>query len=573
MQKIICSLGLTLLIAFAFSQVDASLFRYPHLSQTQIVFVYGGDIWIVPKTGGVANKLTSSAGEESYPRFSPDGMTIVYSASYNGNVDIYTLPAGGGVPARITYHSMSDRVVDWYPDGSKILFASSRESGSGRYNQFFAVSKNGGLPEKLSIPYGELGSLSPDGESIAYVTRITENYPFKRYRGGYASDVLLYDLKRNTVENITRNPATDGKPAWVKNKIFYVSDAGKNQRRNIWIYDRDTKSSEQLTNFENDDINYMSAGPSDLIFEAGGKLYLLNTNDFQYKEVKIDVVNDRATIMPRTVNVSAYIGSFDVSPDGKRAVIEARGELFNAPAEEGFVLNLTASSGAFERNPSWSPDGKYIAYWSDQSGENEMYIRETRSGAVPRKLTAMGKGFGWNLYWSPDSKKIAFIDFQQSIKVLTVANGAVTAIDQTKLLTYSSFGNFLLSWSPDSKWLAYSKGLENLNDAIFLYSFTANKVIQATSGYYNDSRPVFDQGGRYLYFLTDRNFSPAYSSMDGSWIYANSTQLVVATLDPSAKSVLFPKNDEVKIAGYGFSQGCCRKEKKERNGSACGAGC
>lgn len=564
MQKIICSLGLTLLIAFAFSQVDASLFRYPHLSQTQIVFVYGGDIWIVPKTGGVANKLTSSAGEESYPRFSPDGMTIVYSASYNGNVDIYTLPAGGGVPARITYHSMSDRVVDWYPDGSKILFASSRESGSGRYNQFFAVSKNGGLPEKLSIPYGELGSLSPDGESIAYVTRITENYPFKRYRGGYASDVLLYDLKRNTVENITRNPATDGKPAWVKNKIFYVSDAGKNQRRNIWIYDRDTKSSEQLTNFENDDINYMSAGPSDLIFEAGGKLYLLNTNDFQYKEVKIDVVNDRATIMPRTVNVSAYIGSFDVSPDGKRAVIEARGELFNAPAEEGFVLNLTASSGAFERNPSWSPDGKYIAYWSDQSGENEMYIRETRSGAVPRKLTAMGKGFGWNLYWSPDSKKIAFIDFQQSIKVLTVANGAVTAIDQTKLLTYSSFGNFLLSWSPDSKWLAYSKGLENLNDAIFLYSFTANKVIQATSGYYNDSRPVFDQGGRYLYFLTDRNFSPAYSSMDGSWIYANSTQLVVATLDPSAKSVLFPKNDEVKITPDTASAKAVAEKKKKK---------
>ena len=378
----------------AYSQIDASLFRHPDISATQVTFVYGGDIWIVSKNGGTANKLTSSAGEESYPRFSPDGKTIAYSASYNGNTDIYSIPAGGGMPARLTYHSMPDRMVEWYPDGNGILFASGREEGTGRANQFFSVSKSGGLPEKLPLPYGELASFSPDAENIAYVTRITENYPFKRYRGGFASDILVYNLKQNKVENITRNPMTDGKPAWIKNKIFYVSDAGTNNRRNIWVYDRDKKSGQQITQFKEDDINYLAAGPAELIFEAGGKLYIINADDYKYQEIKINVVNDIATVMPRTVNVSKNIQAFASSPDGKRAIIEARGELFNLPSEQGFVMNLTNSSGAFDRTASWSPDGKQIAYWSDLSGENEIYIQETANSSSRRKLEFIWKRFG-----------------------------------------------------------------------------------------------------------------------------------------------------------------------------------
>lgn len=538
-----------LLVTFntSFSQVSARLFRYADISQSQITFVYGGDIWVVPKTGGTANRLTSSAGEESYPKFSPDGQTIAYTATYNNNADVYTIPSNGGLPVRITYNSMPDRTIDWYPDGSKILFASPRESGTPRFNQFFLVSKKGGLPERLAMPYAELGSFSPNGDQIAYVTRITENYPFKRYRGGFASDVLVYNLKQNKVENITQNPATDGKPAWVKNKIFYVSDVDRNQRRNIWVYDVDKKTSQQLTKFNDEDVNYMSAGPADLVFEAGGKLYVLNADSYKYDEVKINVVSDISSVMPRNVNVGRRVQSFTVSPDAKRAVFAARGELFNVPAEDGYVLNLTASSGALDRNPSWSPDGKYIAYWSDASGENEIYLRESNSGATPKKLTSFGKGFGFNLTWSPDSKKIVFIDYEQAIKVLTVATGAITQVDKTTSLTFSSLWGFRPSWSPDSKWLTYSKGTENFNSAIFMYSFDENKVHKVTSGYYDDSEPVFDPAGKYIFFKTDRSFKASYSNIDGNWIYANATQVAAAALDPSVKSILPAKNDEVKI--------------------------
>jgi tricorn protease len=551
--------------SIAHGQINASLFRYPDISATQVTFVYGGDIWIVSKEGGVANKLTSSLGEESYPRFSPDGKTIAYSASYNGNTDIYSIPSGGGLPARLTYHSMPDRMVEWYPDGNQILFASGREEGTGRANQFFSLNKTGGLPEKLPLPYGELASFSPDGQSLAYVTRITENYPFKRYRGGFASDILVYNIKQNKVENITRNPMTDGKPAWIKNKIFYVSDAGTNNRRNIWVYDRDKKAAQQITQLKENDVNYLAAGPAELIFEAGGKLYIISADDYKYHEIKISIVNDLATVMPRTVNVSNNIQGFASSPDGKRAIIEARGELFNLPSEQGFVLNLTNSSGAFDRTPAWSPDGKQIAYWSDLSGENEIYIQDAGNSSSRRKLSSFGKGFGWNLYWSPDSKKIAFIDYQQSIKIITVATGSMEEIDRTKKLTYSGMGSFVINWSADSKWLTYSKTQDNGNDAVFVYGLSEKKLWQTTSGYYNDTKPVFDPAGKYIYFLTDRSFTPTYSNIDATWIYANSTQIAAASLDPSTKQLLAVKNDEVKLQDTTSNKPAEKKSSEEKS--------
>lgn len=528
------------------AQIDARLFRFPDVSASQIAFVYGGDVWIAPKSGGTANRLTSSTGEEGFPRFSPDGKTLAFSATYDGNTDVYTMPVTGGVPVRLTWHGGADRVIDWHPDGKRILFASPRESGTPAYRQLYLVSTKGGLPEKLPVPYGELASFSPDGNNVAYVTKITENYPFKRIRSGLASDVYIFDLKNGKADNITKSDAVEGKPVWVKNKVYYVGDGGANGRRNIWVYDTDKKTKEQITKFTDIDINHMTAGPEEIVFEAGGRLYLLNLASNKYSEVKINVVADLSTLMPRTVNVGNNIGNFDLSPDAKRSVFEARGEIFSIPAENGVIMNLTNTSGVWERFASWSPNGRSLAYWSDESGEWEIWLRDNATTQT-KKLSNFNGGMGWALHWSPDGKKIAFINDMQEIRVLTVAGGAVETIDKTEYNVYGALQGFRLSWSPDSKWVTYHKTGENSYGAIYMYSFDKKKLFKATSGYYNDFNPVFDATGKHLFFATNRNFTPAYSSLDNTWVYPNSAQLAVATLDPATQSLLFPKNDDIKL--------------------------
>ena len=410
-----------------FGQISAKLMRYMDVSDTHITFVYGGDIWVTSKEGGTALQLTHSPGEESWPRFSPDGSSIAYTASYNGNQDVFVLPTAGGVPTRITYQSHSDRMVEWHPDGERILFASRRESGRQSYSQFYMVSKSGGMPEKLTIPYGELASFSPDGKSLAYITKITENYPFKRYRGGLTSDILVYDLEKDHAENITNNTATDGKPAWVGDQIFFLSDQGEQMRHNVWVYDTKQKSASQITFLKDFDISFLSAGSSELVFEAGGNLYLMDADTKDYKPVEVNVISDLSLEMPRSVNVSKNIRNMSASPEGKRIVFEARGELFNVPVKEGYVLNLTRSSGAFDMFPAWSPDGSQIAYWSDASGEYQIYM-QGNNGEPPVQLTSRTKGFGYQIYWSPDSNKLSFVDETNDISVIDIETKSTTVV-------------------------------------------------------------------------------------------------------------------------------------------------
>ncbi len=477
MKKLLTLITALTLTCGAFGQINAKLMRYVDVSGSQITFVYGGDIWMVDKNGGTAMQVTHSPGEESWPKFSPDGQFIAYTAAYNGNSDVFVIPVTGGIPVRVTFNAFPDRMIDWHPDGKKLLFASSREEGVSRVNQFFLVDKDGGLPEKLPVPYGELASFSPDGNQLAYITKITENYPFKRYRGGLASDIILFDLKNKKAERITDNPATDGKPAWAGDKIYFLSDRGENMRMNIWKYDTNSKQQKQVTNFKDFDISFISAGPEDLVFEMGGDLYLMNLASEKYNEVEVHVVSDLSVEMPQSKDVSKNISRMTASPGGKRVVFEARGELFNVPVEQGFTLNHTQSSGAFDQNPSWSPDGKTIAYWSDKSGEYEIYLQDSEGKEEPKKLTNRKKGFGYNLYWSPNSKMLAFIDETNTIFIIDTESGKTAKAGNTHWnLGHGARFNYPVSWSPDSKWITFTQELDNANNAIFIYNIETNKT-------------------------------------------------------------------------------------------------
>jgi tricorn protease len=538
----------SLFLANCYAQVDAGLFRYPDVSKEQIVFTYANDIWIIPKEGGTAIKLSSPPGVESFPKFSPDGRSIAFSGNYDGNLDVYVMPANGGIPQRLTEHGMPDRVVDWTPDGKKILFASGRESGRERFNQFYTVSPSGGMAEKLPLAYAEFGSYSPDGKQIAVTFRSQVFRNWKRYRGGWNADIHLFNLENFKSENISASSdAADELPMWNGNYIYFLSDRGQELRMNLWRYDITKKTFQQLTNFKEYDAHFPSMGPDDIVLEAGGKLYLFNLNSQQLKEVKVNMVADKAVLKPSMESVEKYIQHVNISPDGNRVLVEARGDIFSVPAENGYVKDLTRTSGTAERSPAWSPNGQYVAYWSDKSGEYELWISKPDEEGSAKKLTNYGPGFRYRPFWSPDSKKIAFIDKAMRIKVYDLTTNQTTDIDRGLRMMHGPLEGFTCSWSPDSRWLAYSHDIENYHQAVFIYDHDTKKKQQVTSGFYTVSDPVFDPEGKYLVVLTNQNFQPSYSNLDNNFIYSNGTQPAVITLKKATPSLLLPKNDKVEI--------------------------
>jgi tricorn protease len=529
----------------ASAQVDARMFRYPAVSATQIAFTYAGDIWLAPKAGGTAVRLSSPPGEEGFARFSPDGSKIAFSADYDGSLDVYVVSANGGQPARLTHHPANNRVIGWHPDGKRILFASGRESGRQRYNQFYLVSVDGGLPEKLPVPYGEFGAFSPDGQQFVYMPMSQDFRNWKRYRGGWAPDLWLFDLKTYAARNLTNNPANDAQPMWHGNTIYFLSDRGANERNNIWAIEATTGRTHQVTQFADFDITFPSIGPDAIVFQAGGRLYLLDLATEKYAEVPVRVVTDEATLRPKIAKAERLIDAAAVSPTGKRGVFGARGDILTIPAEHGAVLNLTRTSGVAERYPEWSPDGKTIAYWSDKSGEYELTLRSADGSGADKKVTSLGPGFRYRPQWSPDNKRIAFIDQAMKIHIYDIAANRVVDVDKSpQWIAHPGLEAFRFKWSPDSRWLTYSRQADSLNSAIFLYDTKASKLTQATTGYLNETQPVFDPEGKYLFYASDRSFDPVYGSFDSSWTYANPTQLVAVALRKDVKSPLAARNDD-----------------------------
>jgi tricorn protease len=559
MKKIIL---IALMLGFTklgFSQVDARLFRYPDVSETQITFSYAGDIWVVAKDGGVATKLSSPAGEEIMPKFSPDGKTIAFSGNYNGNVDVYTIPVTGGLPERLTWHGSFDRVVDWHPDGKQVLFASPRESGKNRWNQFYLTRVETGLPEKLPLEYAEFGSFSKDGNTIVFTDKTRVFRTWKRYEGGMAPDIWMMNIDTKEAEKIAINNANDELPMIKDNKIYFLSDRGVAKRANLWVYDNNTKETKQLTYYTDYDLHFPSMGPKDIVYEAGGKLYLYNLASDKSTTVDISLVTDQLSMIPKTESVTANISNYFISHDAKRIAVEARGEIFSVPVEHGYTANLTQTSGTAERYPAWSPNGKYLAYWSDQSGEYQLVLRNMEND-TQNTLSHFKNGYRYNIMWSPDSKKMVFIDQELTIKLLFIESNEIVIVDSLQSGNQYTTDNFLVNWDSNSEWFTWAADYKTNNNVIAVYNVNNQEKHILTSGYYSDADPVFSADGKYLFFSTDRNFTPKYSNYQGTWIYNNPTLLAAIPLTKDTESPLLARNDTVEIVK--------EKDKEEKENNA-----
>ncbi|HXI64428.1 MAG TPA: S41 family peptidase [Gemmatimonadales bacterium] len=539
--SVVCALAFHQPLA---GQIDARALRQPDVSATQIAFVFAGDVWVVPKAGGVANRLSSPRGEESFPRFSPDGKLIAFTGDYDGNEDIYVMPSGGGVPTRITHYPAPDRMLGWYPDGQSILYASPMESGRDRFFQLYRVSKDGGMPVKLPVPYGEFGAISPDGKWLAYVPQSQDFRTWKRYRGGWNSRIWLYNLETGASKQVAPSDANNSQPMWHGRTLYFLSDRGAGERANIWAYSLDKDLIRQVTRISDYDIHFPAIGPSDIVFESGGRLYLLDLATEQTHDVRVEVITDASTLKPRLDSVGTRIADAAISPTGKRALFEARGDIFTVPAENGPVLDVTRTPGVAERTPTWSPDGRSIAYWSDRGGEYQLMVRPADGSGTEEQLTTLGPGFRYRPYWSPDSKKLAFIDQTMTIWIVDRDSKKATKVDRGLFMYQGALDPFRVSWSADSRWLAYARDLENRNTAVFLFDAKSGTRTQVTSGYYADAGPVFDPDGQYLYFLRNSAFVPIYSDVENTWIYTNTTQIAAVPLRASVPSPLAPKSDD-----------------------------
>lgn len=524
----------------------AGMLRFPAISGRQIVFVYANKLWLVPKEGGSAVPLASPPGRLMLPKFSPDGTTVAFTGNYDGNPDLYTLPVDGGVPVRVTHNPGADILCNWTPDG-KLLFSSNFAAGIARTQQLYTVPTKGGLPAKLPVPYGRDAAISPDGKLLAYTPDSTNFRTWKRYRGGWAQDIWLFDLQKKTSKRITDWEGTDTLPMWHGTTIYYLSDGGPEHRLNIWRYDTLTSKRRQETHYADYDVKWPSIGPGtngggEIVFEHGSELDVLDLAAAKTRSVEVRVPGDRGDLRARLVDVTKYIADWSISPNGKRAAVEARGDIWTVPAKNGSPRNLTHSAGSAERSPAWSPDGRWIAYFSDASGEYQLYITPSDGKGEARQLTHDGKTFRMNAGWSPDSKTITFNDKSGAIYLTNVATSKTTLIDTDPRGRQRG-----VSWSADSKWLAYARSQPSNTDAstIWIYSADTGKSRQVTSGMFNDSSPVFDHKGDYLYFSSNRSFSaPQYDDFGATWIYSATEVLLAAPLRGDIRSPLLPTSDE-----------------------------
>ncbi len=559
---------LSVLLAFDLAGAEETrILRFPDIHQDKIVFVHAGDLWLVDSQGGIARRLTSDKGLELFPKFSPDGKWIAFTGQYDGNTDVYLIPAEGGEPKRLTYrpgfenlaerHGFDDMVLDWHPSGDKILFRSWRQSYNSWFETLFLIGKEGGFPESLPLPEAGLTCYSPDGSKIAY-NRIFRNFrTWKRYKGGLAQDIWIYDFDKNTGERITDYEGTDTSPMWYQDEIYFVSD--RDRTANIFCYDLGTRQTRKITDHADFDVKWPSLGPESIVYENGGYLYVLDLKTEKSRRISVDIADDQVLARTEFISAEDYISDFGISPGGERAVFEARGEIFTVPAEKGNTRNLTNTSGIREKNPTWSPDGKYIAYMSDRSGEDELYVIPEDGKGQEIRITQDGHCWRFAPVWSPDSKKLLFADKNLKLYYVNIEDKKVILVDSTRNWEIRDY-----SWSPDSRWIAYAKPAKNNMNSVFLYSLDGREIHRVTDDFTDESEPVFDPQGRYLYFFSKRDFNAQLDQFDPSYTYSQMSRIYVVTLQADSLSPLSPESDEAESPKERWQKEKKEKEEKEK---------
>lgn len=531
---------------------DATLLQFPDVSKTHVVFVYANDIWLVPREGGVATKLASPPGGEMFPRFSPSGDAVAFMGNYEGGRDLYLIPIDGSKPTqvaqRLTYHPANELLSDWTPDGTGLIYSAGGMSGMTRAPQMFIVPREGGPSERLPVPYGSAGTISPDGKWLAYTPVNRDFRTWKRYRGGMASDIWLFHLDTYESKRITDFEGTDTQPMWSPDGkgLYYLSDAGPEHRLNIWKYDLDSGRREQVTKYDNYDIKFPSIGPGtrgqgEIVFQIGPDLVLLDLGSRRTTKVDIRIPGDRPTIRPRIVDFSSYISGGAVSATGKQVVVEARGDIWTLPVdnEKGVTRNLTRTSGIAERDPMWSPDGRWIAYISDATDEYEVYVRQSDGRGEPRQLTSGGTDWKYLRSFSPDSKQLVFTDNAGSAFLLNIETGEHHEMFQDEWANTPT-----ISFSHDSKWIATALSLDHGMSAVHLYDIENRQLHQVTHGFFNAASPAFDRKGEFLYFVSSMNFQPDYSAIDSTFIYRNSDRILAVPLHAQVDNPMLMSLDE-----------------------------
>ncbi|MDR1337314.1 MAG: PDZ domain-containing protein [Tannerella sp.] len=546
---------------------EARLLRFPSTNGSEIVFTCAGDLYKVPLSGGPARRLTSHIGYEMFPRFSPDGKTIAFTGHYDGNTEVYTVPAEGGEPLRLTYTATNSRddlgdrmgpnniVMGWTADGSGVVYRN--RIGGGFTGKLYTVPVAGGLSEVIPLPEGGFCSYSPDGKKLAYNRVMREFRTWKYYRGGMADDVWIYDAQKKSVENITQNDAQDIIPMWIGDEVYFLSD--RDRTMNLFVYNTKTRETSKVTGFTDYDVKFPSANAGRIVFENAGYLYVLDPATKKAEKVTVTLASDHLYARSDRHDGGTYVAAASLSPDGKRLVITARGELFNLPAAQGVTRNLTRTPGAHERSAAWSPDGRQIAYLSDATGETELYMQPAEGGPAV-ELTKNSDTYIRDFEWSPDSRYIVYTDRKNRTVLVNTDNKSKTAVLQDPVGAPRG-----VTFSPDSKWLTYTRTASNDFSIVYVYSLAEKKEYPVTDRWYDSGSPAFSRDGKYLVFGSSRDFNPVYGAKEWNHVYRYENGVYLALLQKDAPSPFLEKNDgaETKAVEVKVEEGKKKDENKD----------